>query len=110
VTEARTVLLAIRRCRQRNDTAHARIEPLRDPLDDAALARGIPALEEQHQSHSVGPDLGLHLQQLDLQIVELPFVVEGRFLYIDGDSVLLSVLFAGLERRVLAELCLTRVS
>ena len=46
--------LALVRRRQRGDAADARIEPLGDALDDAALAGGIAAFENHHDLELAG--------------------------------------------------------
>ena len=65
--------LALRRRRQRDDAGHPRVEVLRDPLDGAALAGGVAALEDDDQplpgrGHPLlqGDELGLQPQELAL--------------------------------------------
>jgi hypothetical protein len=42
--------LAVVRRRQRDDAADARVQPLRDALDRAALAGGVAAFEDHHHT------------------------------------------------------------
>ncbi len=74
--------LALARRRQRRDAADARVEPLRDALDDAALAGGVAALEQHHDLELLVADPVLQLDQLALQPqqlaeIELAVVVVG---------------------------------
>ncbi|GFJ95248.1 hypothetical protein [Phytohabitans rumicis] len=48
---------------------------LHEPLDGAALARGVAPFEEDHQPGTGGLDPVLQLEQLDLQQALVPFVV-----------------------------------
>ena len=50
------------RRRQRHDPGDPRVEVLRHPLDRAALAGRVPALEDHHQPGALGRDPLLHLQ------------------------------------------------
>ena len=52
---------------QRDDAGAARVEVLHEPLDGAALARGVAALEHHDVPEPVGLAPLLQLQQLDLQ-------------------------------------------
>ena len=61
------------------------VEVLHEPLDGAALARGIPALEENDQPPPVGLDPLLQLEQLDLQQPLLSLVL------LVGDALLIGV-------------------
>ena len=63
--------LALVRRRQRGDAADARVEALGDALDDAALAGGIAALEEDDHLELVVLDPVLQLDQLALQPEQL---------------------------------------
>ena len=63
--------LALARRGQRDDPADARIEPLRDALDDAALARGIAALEHHDDLQLLMHDPVLQLDQFALQAKQL---------------------------------------
>ncbi len=63
--------LAIVRCRQRHHAADARIEPLGDALDGAALARRVAPLEQDHHLLLRGGHPVLQLHQLRLQPEEL---------------------------------------
>ncbi len=72
--------------RQRHDSRHARIEPLRDALDHAALAGGVASLEQDQDllSRSDHPVLQLHqfgLEPKQLTEVGLPVALfRGAFL------------------------------
>ena len=63
--------LALGRRRQRHGAADARVETLRDPLDDAAFARRVPPLEDDDQLELVGDDPVLELDELALQPQQL---------------------------------------
>ena len=63
--------LAVVRRRQRRHPAHARVEPLRDALDDAALAGGVAALEQDHDLLPAVHHPVLQLHQLALQPEQL---------------------------------------
>ena len=52
---------------QRHDAGPARVQVLGEPLDGSALAGGVSALEEHHESAPGGLDPDLQLEQLDLQ-------------------------------------------
>ena len=52
---------------QRDDAGAARVEVLHEPLDGAALARGVAALEHDDMPVPVGLAPLLQLQQFDLQ-------------------------------------------
>ena len=70
---------------QRGDAAHARVEPLGDALDHAALAGRVAALEEDHELVAAVDDPVLQLDELALQpeqlleIVKPPRAVLRRF-------------------------------
>src|SRR5262245_56004417 len=76
--EVPLLLLAVARLGERDDTCVPRVEMLHEPLDRAALANGVAALEQQHVLglSVVGPVL--ELQQLDLQQVLQLVVVPAR--------------------------------
>ena len=59
--------LSVVRRRQGDDTAHARIQPLRDALDDPDLARGVAALEDHDDLLLRGGDPVLKLDHLALE-------------------------------------------
>jgi hypothetical protein len=64
--------------RQRHDLAHARVEPLSNPLDDAALARS--GLEENHQLELLMDDPVLEFDKLLLQpqqFLEVSVTIKG---------------------------------
>ena len=63
--------LALARRRQRRDAADARIEPLGDALDDAALAGGVAAFEQHDDLELLVHDPVLQLDQLALQPEQL---------------------------------------
>jgi hypothetical protein len=64
--------LALGRRRQGHDAADARIEPLGDALDHAALAGGVAALEQHHDLELAGADHPvLQLHELALQPEQL---------------------------------------
>ena len=63
--------LALARRRQRRDATDPRIEPLGDALDDAALAGGIPALENHHHLELVVLHPALQFHQFALQAEQL---------------------------------------
>ena len=63
--------LALARRRQRGDAADARIEALRDALDDAALAGGVAPLEQHHDFELLVDDPVLQLDELALQPQQL---------------------------------------
>ena len=72
-------LLAVRGCRQRHVLEHARAAALGDPLDHAALAGRVAALEDHDHAGALGHP-GLQPRQLDLQLVSsfsnsLPFIL-----------------------------------
>ena len=59
--------LAFGRLLQRDDARPARVEVFHEPLDGAALARGVAALEHDDVPVAVGLAPLLQLQQFDLQ-------------------------------------------
>ena len=63
-------LLAVRGCRQRHMPEHARAAALGDPLDHAALAGRVAALEHHDDPSALGHRPGLQPGQLNLQLVE----------------------------------------
>src|SRR5262245_15107872 len=63
--------LALVRRGQRRHAADARVEALRDPLDDSSLARGIAPLEDHHELELLVDDPVLELHELSLQAEEL---------------------------------------
>ena len=72
--------LALARRRQRGDAADARVEPLRDALDDAALAGGIAAFEDDDDLELLVLHPVLQLHQLALQaeqLLEIEAPVDG---------------------------------
>ena len=67
--------LALGRRAQRDDAAvMARVEPLHDALDRAALPGGVAALEDHDEPQAFVHDPFLHPHQLDLQARELLLV------------------------------------
>ena len=82
--------LALARRRQRRDAADARIEPLRDALDDAALARGIAPLEQHDDLELLVHDPVLQLDQFALQpqqLLEVEFPIQRLVFGMVGDVV-----------------------
>src|SRR5262249_37181257 len=82
--------LALARRRQGGDAADARIEPLGDALDDAALAGGIAALEDHDDLELVVLHPVLQLDQLALQpeqFLEVEAAVDGRTVRVLGHVV-----------------------
>jgi hypothetical protein len=72
--------LALVGSRQRGDPADARIEALRDPLDDAALAGGVAALENDDDLELLVQHPVLQLDQLALQpeqLLEVDASIDG---------------------------------
>src|SRR5258707_8543222 len=76
--------LAFRRRPERNDAADARIEGLGYALDRAALAGGIPALEQHDDLEAVQPHPLLQLDELKLQMGKFldVLVVLGRLVFL----------------------------
>jgi hypothetical protein len=75
-------LFALGRRRQRHDAGPARVQPLRDPLDDTALARRIASLEDHDQLLLCVNDPVLELHKFRLQpqqFTEVNSPVNGRF-------------------------------
>ncbi len=70
--------LAIRRRRQGDYAANARVEPLGDPLDDAALAGRVPPFKQHHQlvARVLNPVLKLH--EFRLQPEQMPEIVSAE--------------------------------
>jgi hypothetical protein len=72
--------LALARRRQRHDAADARIEALRDPLDDAALAGGVAPFEDDDDLELPVDHPVLQLHQLPLQpkqLLEIEVPIDG---------------------------------
>ena len=67
--------LAVGRLGQRDHPHDARVGPVDDPLDRAALARGVPALEEHADPEALVDDPLLELDQLPLESLEVALVV-----------------------------------
>ena len=67
--------LPVRRLVQRHHAGTAQVEMLGEPLDRAALAGGIAALEHQHDLLTGVLHPALELEQLDLQPALLEFVL-----------------------------------
>ncbi len=64
-----------RRCRQRNDSEHARADALADGLDDAALARRVAPLEDDDDARALRLDPLLERAQLGLELAQLLHVL-----------------------------------
>jgi hypothetical protein len=71
-------LLAFGRGRQGGDAGEAGVQVLGDPLDRAALAGRVAALEDDDDPGAGGAQPLLHLHQLPLQPVKLGFVRFAR--------------------------------
>src|SRR5262245_19580270 len=67
-------LFAVRRGRQRDDTKHARANPLGQRLDCAALACSIAPFEYNDNFKAFGLDPFLKMTKLDLKLVKLFFI------------------------------------
>src|SRR5580704_4545522 len=76
--------LAIVRCRERRDTANARVQSLRDALDDAAFSRGVAPFEDDHELQLLVDDPVLQFHQFALESKELPEVALS-FGCLDGE-------------------------
>src|SRR5450755_703939 len=63
---------------ERDDAGTARVEVLHEALDRAALACGVPTLEQDHDALAAFLDPGLQLQELDLEAVLLSLVALAR--------------------------------
>ena len=74
--EVPLALLALSRRGQGGDAADARVESFRDALDGAALAGGIAAFKEHHDTQAFMADPLLELDQLDLEAGKLAVVVD----------------------------------
>jgi len=85
-------LLALGRRRQRDDTEDARADALGDRLDGAALAGAVAPLEDDEDLEPLGDHPFLQLDQLDVELGELPFVGPGSELLANGSRLLLSCL------------------
>ena len=68
----------VSRLLQRDDAGTARVEVLHEPLDRAALACRVAALEHDDVPVTVGPAPFLQLQQFDLQQPVLLLVIVAR--------------------------------
>ena len=78
--------LALGRRRQRHHPADARVEPLGDALDDAALAGGVAALEQHHHLQLLVHHPVLQLHQFPLQpqqFLEVETAVDGFLQWVD---------------------------
>jgi hypothetical protein len=64
-----------RRLGQRDHARRARVQVLGEPLDRAALARGVAALEQDDVAHVVVLAPVLELEELDLELVLLGLVL-----------------------------------
>jgi hypothetical protein len=73
--------LAVVGRRQRRHPAHARVQALRDALDDAALAGGIAALEQDHHLVPGVHHPVLQLDQFGLQAEQLAEVALARRIF-----------------------------
>ena len=67
-------------CRQGHDAAHAGVQPLRDALDRAALARRVAAFEQDQHLLAAGSHPVLQLDELGLQPEQLAEVQVARHL------------------------------
>ncbi len=67
--------LAITRRRQRGHPANAGVEPLGDALNNAPLARGVPAFKKNNQFVAGVDHPILHLDQFALHPEELPEIL-----------------------------------
>ena len=63
------------RGREGDDSNEAGVEQSRHPLDEAALAGGIPAFEQHYHPKAAVPDPLLELEQLHLEAAELLVIV-----------------------------------
>ncbi len=70
--------LALGRRGQSDDPRHARVEVLGDPLDHAALACGVAALEDDDEPLALRPHPLLQLHELRLEALELALVELAR--------------------------------
>ena len=77
-----------------------RVHVLAHPLDRAALARGVAALEQEEDALAVGARPGLHLHQLDLQLHEALLVLLAAHLLGHGEHRVAPLV----ERQLLQEL------
>jgi hypothetical protein len=69
------------RRRERDHPAIAWVEQRHDPLDDAALAGGVAAFEEDYDAQVSIPDPLLELDELDLKAPQLLVVLLARELF-----------------------------
>ncbi len=69
---------------QGNHGGDAGVQVLGQRLDGAALAGSVAALEQHHQTLAGGFDVGLHLDQLDLQRLHSGVVVLALHLFVIG--------------------------
>src|SRR5262245_15491171 len=75
-------LLAIGRSRQCSDTANARIQPLRDALDHAALSGSVSALKQDHHLVSSGDQPVLKRDEFVLEANQLAKIELSERLFI----------------------------
>lgn len=59
-----------------------RVEPLGEPLDGAALARGVPALADHHHALAGVLDPALEFEQFDLEDALRPLVLAAAHLLV----------------------------
>jgi hypothetical protein len=67
--------LSLGRSGECDDAAHAGVQRICDPLDDATLARCIPPVEDDAYLETVVPHIFLQLNQFDLEVYEFLDVV-----------------------------------
>ena len=72
--------LAVRRHREGDDPGHPRVEELGDPLDGAALAGRVAALEDDRDPGARRADPLLHQHELGLESLQLGLVGFARYL------------------------------
>ncbi|MCY1541140.1 hypothetical protein D9M68_768150 [compost metagenome] len=75
-------LLPIGGRRQRHHAEHPRADPLGDGLDGPALAGAITALEDDADLEPLGHHPLLQFHQLDMQALELAFVLLATELFL----------------------------
>jgi len=76
--------LGLGRPRQGDDPGEARVQMLRQPLDNPAFPRGVAALEDDDEALPLALDPILHLDQLDLELAKLRLVGFFRELPVVG--------------------------
>jgi hypothetical protein len=81
--------------RQRRHAAHARVEPLGDALDDAALAGGVAPFKQNNHLVAGADHPVLQLHQLGLQAKQLAEILAAVFLVLDHLLRAAVVVFAG---------------